>query len=95
MFKLLLRWDQPDWLNTATLVPVPPSKAVAHPDYCDRITRICRGISAQSTLDVRQLVFQTESLPAAHETGEGERPTVERLLQVYKIDESKAAPAPT
>lgn len=85
----------PDWLNTATLVPVPPSKAAGHPDYDDRITRICRGISAQPTLDVRQLVFQTESLLAAHETGEGERPTVERFLQVYKIDESKAAPAPT
>jgi hypothetical protein len=43
-------------------------------------------------LDVRELVVQQSSLPAAHESLQ--RPTVEDLLREYKIDESKANPAP-
>ncbi|WP_202615452.1 hypothetical protein [Rhizobium deserti] len=81
------------WLATGTLVPVPCSKAVGHPDYDDRIERICRGISAEA--DVRKLIIQTASTAASHEVGEGERLTVEDLLKVYRIDESVAAPQPT
>jgi hypothetical protein len=85
----------PDWLNEATLVPIPPSKARNHPDFDDRVTRICRGIRPHPPLDVRELVVQTESLAAAHEAGCGPRPTVEDLLRVYRIDEEVAAPCPS
>ena len=81
----------PQWLDGATLVPVPPSKAKIDPDYDDRMSRICRGIRAASPLDVREMVVQRKSLPAAHE---GQRPSVEDLLQVYEIDESLTEPAP-
>lgn len=83
-----------EWLRSGTLVPVPPSKARAHPDYDDRITQICRAIRTDPTvnIDVREIVAQTESLKAAHETKT--RPTVDDLLRVYVIDESFVAPPP-
>lgn len=80
------------WLGFATLVPVPGSKARDHPDYDDRIERICRGIGAQ--VDVRNLVVQTASTIASHEAAPGERVTLEQLLQLYEIDEGAAAPEP-
>ncbi len=81
-----------DWLKNATLVPVPPSKATDHPDYDDRMTKICAGIPADFDVDVRQLVKQTESTEAAHESNV--RPTVEELLAIYEIDETLSEPAP-
>ncbi len=84
---------RPDWLDEATLVPVPGSKANDHPDYDDRIEQICRGI--RDGLDVRNLVIQTKTMLASHEVGDGERPTVEELLEAYQIDETLAQPTPT
>lgn len=85
----------PKWLNTTTFVPTPPSKIKSHPDYDDRITRICKGIRSQPPLDVRELVVQSKSLQAAHEVAPGHRPTVEDLLAVWQIDEALTASAPT
>jgi predicted amidophosphoribosyltransferase len=82
----------PKWLATGTLVPVPPSKARTDPEYDDRISKICRAIPAAGALDVREIVVQTRSLPADHEGGPRHR--IEDLLEVYRIDEAKTAPAP-
>jgi hypothetical protein len=78
------------WLEEATLVPVPGSKTKEHPDFDDRMSRICRGIRPQPALDVRELVIQSESTDAAHEASDKPRPTVEELLRIYRIDESLA-----
>lgn len=73
------------WLTSATLVPVPPSKARADPEYDDRMLQICRSIPTQGfTADIREVVIQTKSLPAAHE---GDRPSIAELLAVYQIDD--------
>jgi predicted amidophosphoribosyltransferase len=80
-----------DWLATGTLVPVPPSKARGDPEYDDRISQICRAIPGAA--DVRELVIQTRSLPADHVGGQRHR--IEDLVEVYSIDESSAAPAPS
>jgi hypothetical protein len=53
------------WLDGATVVPVPPSKARGHPDYDDRMTTICRNIAPG--IDVREIVVQRNSFQAAHE----------------------------
>lgn len=82
-----------EWLNQATLVPVPGSKAVGHPDYDDRIEQICRGI--RDGLDVRNLVVQRGSTVASHEVGAGGRVTVDELLELYEIHEGLTAPTPT
>ncbi len=79
----------PAWLAEATLVPVPGSKAVGHPQYDDRIEQLCRSIAAG--VDVRNLVAQRESAIAAHEAGAGSRVTVDELLGLYDVNEALAA----
>jgi predicted amidophosphoribosyltransferase len=83
----------PNWLGSATLVPVPGSKAADHPDHDDRMERICR-LMRQPPPDVRALVRQAASTAAAHEAAQGDRVTVEALLELYAIDEAHTAPAP-
>ena len=83
----------PEWLDHATLVPIPGSKAVDHPDYDDRMEQICRGI--RPNLDVRGLVKQTSSTEASHAAGDGNRASVEELLANYQLDETLTDPAPS
>ncbi|WP_421931842.1 hypothetical protein [Phenylobacterium sp.] len=83
----------PAWLDTATIVPVPGSKAPGHPDFDTRMERVARLI--RPNLDVRNLVIQEGSTATAHEAGDGPRVTVEELLELYRIDETLTAPAPT
>lgn len=80
----------PKWIANGTVVPVPSSKAPGHPDYDDRLTRIAKLIPGA---DVRELVRNTKSHEAAHESDH--RPTVEDLVEIYEIDESLADPEPT
>ncbi|MCR9088685.1 MAG: hypothetical protein NXH97_18290 [Rhodobacteraceae bacterium] len=81
-----------DWLDVGTLVPIPGSKAVGHPDYDDRMVQVCNGI--RPNLDVRSLVVQTKSTEASHTAGDGQRLSVEQLIEVYQLDESLADPPP-
>jgi predicted amidophosphoribosyltransferase len=81
----------PKWLDGATLVPVPASKARGDPGYDDRMSQVCRQI--RSGLDVRELVVQGTSLQAAHESP-GQRPSVEDLLSIYEIDDNVVGPPP-
>jgi hypothetical protein len=83
----------PNWLGFATLVPIPGSKATGHPDHDDRVERICR-LMRHPPPDVRNLVVQMRSTNASHEVGQGERVTVEELLEVYQINEAVAQPTP-
>lgn len=76
---------RPDWLKIATLVPVPPSKAVGHPEYDDRVEQICRGIARDFPVDVRNIVRQVSSMEASHTVDR--RPTPEELIANYDIDE--------
>jgi predicted amidophosphoribosyltransferase len=82
----------PSWLETATLVPVPCSKARDHPDYDDRMERICRQIAPN--LDVRCMIEQVQSTNASHSVREGERNRIEELLEIYRGVEALADPAP-
>ena len=82
----------PNWLQSGTLVPVPPSRATDHPDFDNRMERICRGI--QPGLDIRPLVIQRHSTVAAHERGDAPRPSVEDLLEIYEINEDVSEPVP-
>lgn len=56
-----------DWLNVATLVPIPPSKARTDPLYDDRMLRMTEAIRPQPRPDIRELVAQRASMAAAHE----------------------------
>lgn len=81
----------PKWLKRATLVPVPCSKIVGHPDYDDRIEQICRGIAPN--LDVRTIVTQSQSTVASHEAG-ANRLSVQDLLDVYQVNVNLRTPTP-
>ena len=80
-----------DWLESATLVPVPPSKSRHDPKYDNRMATICRRIRAGIDVDVRELVYQEGSFEADHERGEGNRRTIEEIAASYRIDESLLA----
>jgi hypothetical protein len=81
-----------DYLNIATLVPIPPSKAKTDPLYDDRMTRMLRAIRPQPPVDVRELVLQTASSEAAHD--QPVRPRPEEIAARYRIDPSLRLPAP-
>ena len=81
-----------DWLQSGTLVPIPPSKMPGDPLYDPRVTEICRGITKPNPVDVRDLVRQTRSIQAAHESDD--RPSAEDLLGIYQIDPALTKPPP-
>lgn len=81
------------WLQTATLVPIPPSKAPNDPAFDNRMEQVCRLIA--NGQDVRNLVVQNTTMVANHARGPDDRVTVDELLAVYSIDESLANPEPT
>lgn len=83
---------RPEWLDEATLIPIPGSKAPDHPDYDDRMEQICNGI--RDGLDVRSIVKQTTSMEASHTAGDGSRASVEELISNYRINETLTDPAP-
>jgi predicted amidophosphoribosyltransferase len=56
------------------------------------MAQICRAIPVEFAVDVRELVIQSESTDAAHESSV--RPTVADLLAICQIDEALVAPAP-
>ena len=60
-------------LDQLTLVPIPPSKARNDPLYDDRLIQILRGIRPNPPLDARELVVQTRSTDAVHDSDD--RPT--------------------
>lgn len=84
-----------DWLATGTLVPIPPSKTIDHPEYDDRMTVICRGIRREGQgVDVREMIRQQHSTDAAH-LSPGNRPSLQTLISNYEVDEALCHPEPT
>jgi hypothetical protein len=82
-----------EWLDVATLVPIPPSKAKSDPLYDDRLVRMLRGIRPQSALDVRELVAQRASTGAVHD--QANRPRPQELESNYDIDGRLSQPMPS
>lgn len=80
------------WLDSATLVPIPPSKSKNDALYDDRMVRVLRGIRAEPQLDVRELVLQRASTAAVHD--QENRPTPEQIQANYAIDQTLRNPDP-
>jgi len=74
----------PAFLESATFVPVPPSRAASDPLYDDRMTLVLRLLG--DTVDVRELVVQTITMDEAH-TAEY-RPRPHHLYENYEVDEA-------
>jgi predicted amidophosphoribosyltransferase len=83
----------PDYVKTATLVPMPPSKAKDHALYDDRLLRMLNELTFDVNLDVRELLLQRGGRDkGAHD---GERPGPDALAEIYYVDEKQSRPAPT
>lgn len=87
--RTLLRELPDEWLSDSTFVPVPPSKAKDHPEYDDRLVQML----AKLNVDVRDVVYQSHTMPAAHESEN--RPSIDDLVENYEIDEHQTEPTPT
>ena len=77
-----------EFLDKITFVPIPPSKAKGDPLYDDRMTRVCRAIRPQPPLDVREILVQTASTPAAHESDS--RPAPPDIEALYEVEDALA-----
>jgi len=82
----------PKWLATATLVPIPPSKARDDPEYDDRMTDLLRHLAADRACDIRELLVQRTSTVAAHTGTTTRSPT--RIAALYDLDEGLTDPPP-
>ena len=70
--------------QSVTWVPIPPSKAVGHPDYDDRLMRVLQKAFGGYDADIRPLLVQGTSTTADHDTSV--RLTPEELTGVLSVD---------
>ena len=80
--------------DTLTFVPVPPSRCHGDPAYDDRMVRVLQQMAQGVNADFRELVLQTASYQASHESGD-DRIKLDDLIALYAINEARAAPEPT
>jgi hypothetical protein len=79
-------------LGSVTLVPIPPSKNIADPQYDDRVSRMLEELGSNLNLDIRELVIQPSSSDSFHDLPT--RPRPEELAAQFAIDENAAHPMP-
>ncbi|MCG8556280.1 MAG: hypothetical protein MJD61_13470 [Proteobacteria bacterium] len=82
----------PASIESATLVPMPPSKNTSDPLHDDRMLQVLQRIQGQRRLDIRELIHQRTSTTAAHASTEPRDPVL--IAANYIIDESVATPEP-
>ena len=80
------------WLDSATFVPIPPSRVKTDPMYDDRILQVLQQIRIGNPVDWRELVIQTENTEAAHDLND--RPGPNEIYRLYEINETRCDPEP-
>ena len=75
-----------------TFVPIPPSKARGDAHYDDRMARVLQAIRPSQPIDARELILQTESTLAAHESSARRDP--HDIQTRYRVDERLSLPSP-
>ena len=83
MFRQAIK---PDALNRTTFVPIPPSKSKEDPVYDGRLLQMLRLIRPNPRLDIRELLVQSYSVKADHESNVRRSP--KELEQLWKLDHS-------
>jgi len=91
--RLIREGFKDEWLELATLVPVPPSKVATNPAYDDRMIQILNNIYPNKNLDIRELVQQLIDREAMHQLED--RYTPSELISMWQINEGLAMSAPT
>ena len=80
------------WAQEITWTPIPPSQAKDHPEYDDRLLQVLRRLASELALDIRELIWQKESVQPAHLSAL--RPSPDEIAANYSIDESLTDPMP-
>ncbi|MDB5576598.1 MAG: hypothetical protein JWR80_1774 [Bradyrhizobium sp.] len=80
----------PQSYGIVTLVPIPPSKLPADPDYDTRIADIARMVSPNA--DVRELIVAAAARQPLHESEQ--RLTPDQLIATLRIEEARCNPPP-
>lgn len=88
----LRRQFSPQDINVKyTFVPVPGSKMIGDPDYCDRLAKTLHAAFLPfGAADIRQLLRVTQSTEADHRSGGG-RLRYEELLAITELDRAQLA----
>jgi hypothetical protein len=81
-----------EWLDAATLVPVPGSKMKGDVEYDDRMPRILQELGRGRAVDIRELVIMTRNVSQSHLVED--RVSIPDLIASMRVDETCAAPAP-
>ncbi len=71
--------------STVTFVPVPPSRAKSDALYDDRLLQVLNVMAQGDGWDVCELVEQINTQDAAHNHKDGERPSIESLIENYRL----------
>lgn len=79
-------------LRSATLVPIPPSRAKDDPLYDNRVVNMLQIFSGNLDLDIRELILQTETIGSSHSADY--RPNPDELADNYEVDPSLEQPTP-
>ena len=90
----LARYIGDDFATQATFVPIPPSVVRTDVSYDGRNMEILGQFQKRKAgVDARELLVQTTSTRKSHHCDN--RLTVEELVNVYDVDESRSDPAPS
>jgi predicted amidophosphoribosyltransferase len=81
-------------LDGTVVVPIPPSKAIDHPDHDDRILKVATKLCQGTTATVRNMLRQATSTEALHLRKDSKRPPPHEIAENYEIDETLAKPVP-
>jgi hypothetical protein len=79
-------------VESATWVPIPPSRTARDPDYDDRLRRILAAAFGDYDLDLRALLYQSEGTAADHVSAR--RLTADALYRIIRLDLELLAVAP-
>lgn len=81
----------PAFIQQATFVPIPPSKAKTDPLYDDRMIQVLKLLGPNT--DIRELIIQIESTEACHRNDDGRDP--EEIKENYIFNKTFMNPAPS
>jgi len=82
----------PNWLKSACVVPMPPSKAKGDPEYDDRMVQIGRVICDGTGADLRELLLRRTSRPALHV--QQLKRDIQRIYESFHVDTRLVLPKP-
>jgi predicted amidophosphoribosyltransferase len=72
------------WVEAATWVPIPISRALGTPDYDDRLSKVLSSAFSGFDLDLRMLLRHTDNMTSDHEAAR--RLSATSLLKLLEVD---------